>query len=385
MTFSKQIPATIKTTNTKIPPIPDFSFENPLKKNMFVNGIEIVSTPEFSRKGVIIIAVDNNILFDSRDTEGFSNVAFMPVNLNAVFERDRFVTVSAFNQVDKNEIKVTINVFVDEVERTLDSSLQYISDDVVNSVVSELETIFPQIPRTNIEETQIIQMKGYHKLILMIDVALYDSPTAIIGGSNVVDGDLNTFGDTSNVNGAGNQFAIFGKVDFGNIASRLAKVKFKQDLGLGTYRYDFERSDDDSIWTLIATVTNNTTANQFLDSGVDVSFRYLRISATFVSGSIASTNVGSFELYDSNIIGGTAEVSFEVENAFGAFLTLIDAASIGSIVQGTNVVKTIGDVINDLGNDKFNYSLPSNQTRFRIRLKILNGSITVGVSVEFVQ
>lgn len=166
MTFSKQIPATITTTDTKIPVIPQFNFTNPLKKNMFVNGVEIISNPEFARKGVIVITVDNVILFDSRDTRGFSNVAFMPVNLNAVFERDRVVTVSAFNQVDTNEISVTLNVFVDEVERTLDSSFQYLSQDIINSIVSDELIIFPLRVYFNEELTELLDMKGYNRLIV---------------------------------------------------------------------------------------------------------------------------------------------------------------------------------------------------------------------------
>lgn len=173
MAFSKQYPSTINTNNTKIPAIADFEIENPLKKTIFCNGVEIISSPEFSRKGVVVIEVNNVVLFDSRKTSAFESVGKLPVSLNAELERDMFVRVYAFNQVDTNSISCTINIFLDEVSKTLDSSLEYLSQDVVNSIVSKSEVLFPfqTYPNINSPFVNLINMEGYKKLIVLLSAS----------------------------------------------------------------------------------------------------------------------------------------------------------------------------------------------------------------------
>jgi len=389
MTFSKQVPATIETQNRKIPDIPDFSFTNPLKKNMFVNGIEIINTPEFSRKGVIIIAVDNNILFDSRDTDGFSNVAFMPINLNAVFERDRIVTVSAFNQVDDNKIKVTINVFVDEVERTLSSALQYFSQDVVNTIVSDVDdVIFPKQARPVGTFTQLIDMKGYKKLIVTISGqdpdlefatptitnAFFINPTNL---SNVVDGDLASQTGQFTVNLAITPVGEI-KTDSGANTTKDLKAKINHLVGGGSAgNVELSTSPDDIVYTVKATASTTSTFPQTITlDGTLHSFRFVKLKFTCTLG-VYNGNI--FEIYDANKIGGTAAISLETKDALGNWSLFIAASEFGTVSTGTPVTQQVGD--NNLSVTGKTYGLPSTQTSFRAKYTITNGGIENSVSV----
>lgn len=168
MTYSRQFPKTIITSKTSIPDEPDFSVTNPLKKNVFCNGVEIVCSPEFTRKGAVVIKVDGITQFDSRNTNGFLRVAKLPVTINTPMKRDVIVDVFVFNEIDSNEISCSVTVFLSEESKNLDSSLQYISDETVNALVSESQILFPLRTYNNEIVTKLIDMKGYKKIIILI-------------------------------------------------------------------------------------------------------------------------------------------------------------------------------------------------------------------------
>jgi len=385
MAFSKQFPSTIKTSNIIIPNIADFEIENPLKKTIFCNGVEIVTTPEFSRKGVVVVEVDNVILFDSRNTNGFSNIASMPINLNAELPRDMFVRIFAFNQVDTNTIECTVNVFLDEVSKSLDSKLTYISTDIVNSVVSEQEILFPlELRAENSVTTKLITLTGYKKLILVMTAGAYlDTVIALIGGANVVDGDLFTLGNGIFMD-RNTAPTVFASVDFGSIANRTPSAKLNKSNSDNVYTISFQKSDNNIDWTEIDSAVVSSAGDTTFDSTPGDSFRYLRLVVSFTAQNnpTAITTFASYQIYDGTFLGGVANLSFEVEDGFGDFKTLISASSIGAVTQGNFVLITIGDVINDVGNSKFNFALPSTQTGFRAKLTIDSDGINIGVSIE---
>ena len=121
MVFSKQFPKSLTTSNTSIPDEPDFTVTNPLKENIFCNGVEVVCTPEFTRKGVMIIKVDGVTHYDSRNTSGFIRIGKMPITLNAEIKRDVKVEIFIFNQVDSNNIGCNVTVFLSLESKQLDS------------------------------------------------------------------------------------------------------------------------------------------------------------------------------------------------------------------------------------------------------------------------
>jgi len=166
MVYSHQFPKTISTSKTSISDDADFSVTNPLKKDVFCNGIEVVPSPEFTRKGVMIVKIDGITQYDSRNTNGFLRMAKVPITLNLLMKRDVKVEIFIFNVKDENIIECTVNVFLSEESKQLDSSMQYISDDVVNSLVSEEEILFENKVYFNETVTKLIDMKGYKKLIV---------------------------------------------------------------------------------------------------------------------------------------------------------------------------------------------------------------------------
>ena len=86
-------------------------------------------------------------------------------------------------------------------------------------------------------------------------------------------------------------------------------------------------------------------------------------------------------MYDGNLLGGTVAISFEVlDTSSNQWIEVISAAQIGAVGIGGTLSKQLGDVINDISNDKFNVSLPSTQTNFRMKL-VVTGNIKTGVSI----
>ena len=91
--------------------------------------------------------------------------------------------------------------------------------------------------------------------------------------------------------------------------------------------------------------------------------------------------VGILEVYDGNVLGGSAALSFEVlDDNTSQRITLVSSAQLGTVSFGTLISKQIGDVINDLANDKFNIALPSTQTNFRAKL-VVTGNLNIRVSI----
>lgn len=440
MTFSKQIPATIITTNTKIPNIPDFSFTNFFKKNMFVNGVEIITSPEFSRKGVIIIAVDNNILFDSRDTNGFENVAFMPINLNAVFERDRIVTVSAFNQVDTNKIEVTINVFIDEVERTLNSALQYFSQDVVNRAISDGEVLFSFRIYNDEVVTQLLDMKGYLKLIVNIasqtveDAILVSEIQATLETLDMFySTDINTFAILypnpvcgSRNDPTGPEVSFIGTYDLGGISPYALEFDLSLPSGQtkgGSYPLSCTNSTLNQTSTLGFSSQTQIEESDFPNTGFTIfqpfttsiigtnnfaiTKRFIRItikaSATVGQANVLNNSgpclsicgltltkfsnvlqngITITNIFNSEAKGGTAGLSFEeLDVSNNVFTEYIDEDEFGTVTEGQAIKAQIGDV-NNISLTGKAFLLPSTQTGFRAKLTVTGGGIETGVSIR---
>jgi hypothetical protein len=177
---------------------------------------------------------------------------------------------------------------------------------------------------------------------------------------------------------------VAGAIDFGSIASRVPKGRGKRTTinGGNNYNWELQVSNDNNVWTTVSSADSGST-NTVVDlEGAAQSFRYLRLRLAWASGTADTTQGQCGELYDASLFGGTAEISFEVfDSSSNNWLELISATSIGALSQGQSFVKTIGDTINDVSNNKFNFKLPKTQTKFRAKLTIKNASISVGVSI----
>lgn len=413
MTFSKQFPQTITTSDTSIPTIPNFRIENPLKKTVFCNAIELVTSPEFSRKGVLIIRVNNVDLYDSRKQNAFTNVAKMAIPLDAELERDRFVEIFVFNDVDSNLITCNVTIFLDEFSKSLDSSFQYISDNVVNTVVSEEEVIIPfenHFPSTEI--FKLIDMKGYKSFILNMAGQAYVSPTLIspvnvppfTNTSNITDGVLSTSsGSTFTMTPVTNRTWVF-TIDFGSsrLGNPSTRYAMAVQLGVttrifqGNFNVEFSTDNinytpiDDTNNPLVVSIVGQSTfafPTTTVDNSVNVNFRFIRFTIVFTTdvGTAGGSafNMQIFEMFDGDALGGTASVSFEeLDISDGIFNEFIPASEFGTVTVGNAVKVQVGNVSN-LSQSGKTYLLPSTQTGFRAKFNVTStGGITTGVSIR---
>ena len=171
-----------------------------------------------------------------------------------------------------------------------------------------------------------------------------------------------------------------GKIDFGDIATRTPASKTRIGLGLGVGAdFILEVSDNDADWTQVSLVhksSNVSNVVDFFQTGAQQDFRYLRMRTVVDGGSNSGTIVNVFELYDNDVFGGTASLSFQIKDKnSGNFFTAIPSSEFGTILSGGSVVAQIGDT-----GDKL-YTLPSTQTDCRARF-IVSGSLTLGVSIQ---
>ena len=417
MTFSKSILKKINTSDTKRPNSPQITIKNPLKIDTIVNGIELILSAEFSKKGELLILINDVPVFNENDSNQFVGYAKYPIPLGKMLKNSSDIKIFAWNGTDSNSLEMSMNLSISETPEVFNSQAVPLGKDVFNRVISESITIIPFTNYFNQTITSLLDMEGYRKLILMISAQNYTEPelelnefvgySAFIGDEvSARDGDFTTETDRGIIfDGPGSGDGATGEkiysVDFGSNIARIPRTKGEIDVSAPsggsatTAEVFFEVSEDNVIWTLIDTQTQTdtpgapgTTPTPFDFTGSLQNFRYSRLRATADRGTFdisfgwgtASLNIE--EIFDGNFLGGTAEVSFEVlDEGTSTWRELISAVSIGSVTQGTAKIITIGDVINDLVLNKFNFALPSTQTGLRVKLEVTGGGISTGVSI----
>lgn len=455
MVFSKQFPKKLTTNSTSIPDEPNFTVTNPLKKDVFCNGLEVIPSPEFTRKGAMVVKIDGITQYDSRNTDGFLRIAKIPITLNLSMKRDIKVDVFIFNEKDTNLIECTVTVFLSEESKQLDSSMQYISDDVVNSLVSESSILFEKRGYNNEVVTKLIDMAGYSKLILNIasstipdadkisqtQVNLIFATTSVSNLNSstqwgLTSGEPNIFVATDGSRTVNNIMAFIDSekgeciVDFGSDLSRLLSLTINDldalhrllvttqpiiffDHGKKTgffyvrfaQRFKILESDDNITFNLVQDFGSIFLSGNF--SAIPITKRYIKIvievngylvpesTATFninddfvafvfdvtpANQSIVINNVT--DVFDGNLKGGTASLSFdELDVSSNIFTEFIPASEFGTISEGENIKRQIGDVSNIAQSGK-TYFLPSTQTGFRVKLSVTGGGIETSVSIR---
>jgi len=376
MTFSNSILKKISTNDIKKPDSPQVIIENPFDGDIFVNGIELILSPEFSKKGKLIIEINDITEFDAKDSKQFERYTKYPIPLAKKFRAGHEIKIFAWNGTDTNTIKMSLNTSLSKESQPFNSQAVPMNITDLNNVVSGIDDIFTQQNYEDETQTSLIDMEGFKKLVLIIGGSNVATPTVLIGESNIADADLGTFMSASNPLSK----TVIGSVDFGSIASRVptAKVGYVTSDDYDTIAY-LEVSDDNSSWVEVDSQSIGSTSDVTM-TGSEQSYRYSRVQFLAVpSGDPSGQTVRIYEIYDSNALGGSAVISFEVLLGDSTWVELISATDIGTITEGNSLTKTIGDVIND-GTNKFNYSLPSTQNRFRIKM-IITGTLNIGLSV----
>lgn len=398
MTYQETLNKEITTSNTERPSSPQITLPNPLDDDIFVNGIELLLTPEFARKGKLIILVNETPVLS--ETTNLQKYHKLPIPLGKVLRRSSDIQIFAWNKTDSNEIKLELNIYLGKNKEPMNSQAVPMSETLVNDVVSEPVTLFPKLTRDGTSETNVIDMKGYKKLIVNMSAQDYTSPTVIendgtwANQANAIDGDLATQAILQIADMEAGDTDTF-TVDFGSIALRKPTAKVGHDLNTNlegndhTITSKLYVSDDDVSYTEVDTRTDSAVYPADVDvtftlSDVAQSFRYLRVQSISAK---TGTNRGAIrididEMYDGGKLGGTGTLSFEIKNSVtDEWQEYIASSEFGTISDGvTAIVEQIGDNITKSVSGK-TYILPSTQDNFRAKYAVTGGGLTNAISI----
>ena len=376
MAYQESFVEVITSNSIRLPNKAQFILKNPLRAKLFVIAIQLSFDAYFSVKGIIMIKINDNIILAPKIAGSYGNLTSFPITLkNEELPDQKKIEIFVWNGIDSNFVSVGVDIQLSEdplTPVTPDTSLSILRK---NQELSEPDSLFPKILRQDTDENILLDLKGYKKFWVVMDADDYDSPTALIGGGNVSDGDLNTRGAGLDI-----QFEqLLAKIDFGDISLRTPTSKSVIAISLVSGAdFHLEVSDDDVNWTDVNVIhksANVSTETFFTQTAPEQAFRYLRIRTDNHTGSNSQTVAWVLELYDSNKFGGTASLSFEIlDKNSGNFFTAISSAEFGTVSLGQSSVSQIGDTGNKL------FTLPSTQTDFRARL-IVTGAIVLGVSI----
>lgn len=374
MTFQKVEPFSVTTNNTIRQDSPDKKINNPLKKDIFVNGIELLLSPEFAKKGKLLILVNDVSVLESQSGElvGYSKY---PIPIGKVLKRSNNIQIFAWNGTDSNSIKATGNIFLAENQQPFNSQAETSSQADSNREFSPSEIIFPEQKRAPASFTKIIDLQGHKAMIVSVSKTISPSrPTFLRNDGNwqgqsgnqvaAVDGNLSTKGPNYQLNSGNTASNVW---DFLSIASRKATMKIDSIINANGCNFEIFTSDDDISYTSRKTGTISGLGAKTFGMDSAVSFRYVRFEFDQVAA--GNFNFQIFEVYD--IIGqfGSANLTFEVRNpATNLWI------SYKTVVTGfTDLSSALTSLIE--GN------LPSTQTDFRINYSISSAPLNNSISI----
>lgn len=182
MSFQEIFSGEIITSNTKRQATPDYSKENPLKVDVFVNGIELILNTEFSKKGAVIVLIDGHTKFNSLSTsfEGYSK---FPIPLEQKIARDVKIEIFAWNKIDTNQIKCSVNLSMSKNPQPFNSQATPLTKDDYNKIISTTEELFALDSYLDETLTKLIDMEGYRKLIVLFEASTIIPPVEITAPS----------------------------------------------------------------------------------------------------------------------------------------------------------------------------------------------------------
>ena len=387
MTFSKSIVRSIQTTDTKKPGSPQITIPNPLDDDTFINGIELILSPEFSKKGKLLIEINDIDEFDSKDSQSFDGYAKFPIQLAKKFKQGHDIRIFAWNGSDSNTIKMSLNLSISKFPEPFNSQAVPLGKDVFNTVLSDDVILFPQRNYADETVTQLLNMEGYKNLLLKIASAQSVLPTVVQSlhsdAEVAVDGDINSSTGIVGITTVNSAPII---VDFGFAATRGLAVKYTDHHNAGTRtattRLFYSNNLVDYVEVGSLAHENTEISEEFIGT-IDGGQHFFRYAALNRICNVGGLSGSIFEIYDSNILGGSASLSFEsLDIASGQWIEVIKASEIGTISFGLAVLREVGkDIQTDVPNNMFNHFLPSTQTGFRAKL-VVTGKLNTGVSVS---
>lgn len=404
MTFSKSIVKKIATGDTKRPNSAQIEIDNPLDADTFVNGIELILSPEFSKKGNVIIEINEIVEFDANQSELFLGYSKFPIPLSKVLRRGEKIRIYAWNGEDDNVITLNVNTAISSEPQPFNSQAESLGTDVLNSAVSGTENVFELDDYSDETVTQLISLVGNSSIILMMAASDALSPqeddrnSEWTNDSNMTDGNLANASDSTlfsspyNVNDVRQIW-----FDFGEALNRTVGIKmgFNPSVVITsspTFEARVYESADDVSYSLLHTETFTPPLGSFstiqeydLSLTPNSASRYFRIDyIVTVAGTGSSGNIKArvYEVYDYNRTTGSASLSFDIlEKQTNQWIEYISASDIGAFTEGAAIQKQIGSTIeDDPVSNKFNRFLPSTQDSFRAKL-IVTGNLRTAVTI----
>ena len=441
MTFSKSILKKITTSETTRPNFPQITIENPLDDDTIINGIELILSAEFSKKGRIRIEINDVPIFDETDSAQFEGYGKYPIPLGKTLRRSETVKIWGWNGDDSNTLEVSANMSISKIPEQFNSQAVPLGKDVFNQVVSESEEIFPFAVYSGVPKTALIDLQGYKKFIVTMSASTIPTITEEQALDQSQQGTVeDVFFDFTQTTGS-TTLAVSGYeetddydvsqiIDLGStrdrsltfdedkqngfvVGSKLWNTAGTDSLSDGSHKraeiqtvktqtYDVYESDDP---TFVSDVTTLETAVSSVSEPLITTKRYVKIvehiSVSFDHVDIdlgSENNIGGsqpdvtldFDYYklptlftnwlDTLSQGGTAALSFEILGSGNQWIELISSSEFGTITSGNTVIRQIGDVVSQTGADKVGFVLPSTQTAFRAKLTLTN-AIETGVSI----
>ena len=390
MSFQESFVELIETNATKQPSKAQFIVKNPLRARIFVIAIQLTFDAYFSRKGVIMIKINDNIILPPKLAGTYIKLESFPLSLKSEELPDqKKVEVFVWNGIDNNIVSVGVDIQLSEDPQSLVSTDSASSILARNEELSEPQEIFTEKNRINESETKVIDLKGYKKLIVILIKSnpdneqsnptitddFFTNPSNL---GNIVDGLVNTttsLGSVFNSNQVGDI-----RIDFQSIKVRDLICKVRNSLSTAnTGFFEIFTSDDDIVYNLKFTKNFTGFIDETLDySGTLHSFRYVRLRFTSTNGFY---NMSIFEVYDANVMGGTGSISFEIRNPLkNTWGNFIPASEFGTITDGdVDLIEQVGDVNTKSISGK-TYALPSTQTDFRAKYSV-GGVLKNSVSI----
>jgi len=399
MTFQKSELLKISVSSNSRPSSPTKTLLNPLQKDIFVNGIELILTPEFAKKGKIIVLVNDVAVFSESESEVFRSYSKFPIPLGKELKRSFCIEVYAWNGTDTNTIKADMNISISENLQPFNSQAVPMNIADLNNVVSQKVALFAKQNYHSADSPfySLLDLEGFKRFWAIMSAQNYISPSIsdellwTHTNNYSVDGDLTaTNKDSSSASGLGGDthYLVY---DFGDIDTRIAKafVQYHAGIsgGIGTsvVTINLYVSTDGITWgSAVATVsqtgTGATTTQDATLTAPSQSLRYVKVEYVWTRTLNVSNanNVGVYECYDANAIGGTAALSFELKDSEGDWFEIIASSEFGTVTQGNAVAVQVGDTLTK------KYALPSTQSDFRAKLTVTGGGISTGVTTELV-
>jgi hypothetical protein len=381
MTFQKSFLKSAISNDTKKPNTPQIIIKNPLKKDIYVNAINLVSDIYFSLKGRCEIKINSNTEFSPKDNAFQLRKELLIPLENQILEQGKSIEIFVWNPIDTDLVTLSAQIIISENKGNLTLSGQAIDDNTMLKGISggagdEADThdIFPYRQYEDCIEEFLINTKGRGNLLLTIAVSDVGSPTIISNGGfssgAIADNDL-TSKSTIRVSGKGVTLTYEVIADFGTLDIRTMRAKISaENITSSSTNWKpnsfslshlFHTSEDGINYALAEDNTN---------------MRYAKLIITVVIADSqrdpAQFDLNLYELYDNKTVGGTASLSFLLKGVNEQWFTILDSDELGAVTYGqAKVIKY------DIA------GIPPTQSRFKARLEVV-GSLKTGVSIDMV-